>query len=246
MLNLWAASFYEVPAASLEDDDVLLCELAMCDPVRWSAVRDVVLRGWVRCADKRLYHPVVAERALETWKGRKGYRDRLAIARAARKAKSAEKADSDSMIEAVIEPVIGPVIDLKVQGISCKVQDSKKEKEDSPPKPPKREVRGTDMDPDFCRFWDIYPRKDGKGAARAAWRAALKKADPETIITGCVAYQFNLDRKYIPHPSTWLNGERWLQAKEDDHFDPVLRAAGLIPEDFALDGENAHEWKLLQ
>src|SRR5687767_3289068 len=67
MLNLWMASWHEIPASSLEDDDDVLCDKAMCSPEAWDDVRSAVLHGWVRCSDGRLYHPVVAEQALEAW-----------------------------------------------------------------------------------------------------------------------------------------------------------------------------------
>lgn len=68
MMNLWCSAWHEVPAASLEDDDDVLSDYAMCPPERWADVRRDVLRGWVKCSDGRLYHPVVAEKALEAWK----------------------------------------------------------------------------------------------------------------------------------------------------------------------------------
>lgn len=71
--NLWARSWHEVPAASLEDDDDVLADAAMCSPEEWPNVRDAALRGWVKCEDGRLYHPVVAEKALEAWKAKKEY-----------------------------------------------------------------------------------------------------------------------------------------------------------------------------
>jgi hypothetical protein len=67
MINLWTASWHDHPAASLEDDDDVLADLAMCDPHKWSKIRDDVMRGWVKCSDGRLYHPVVAEKAIEAW-----------------------------------------------------------------------------------------------------------------------------------------------------------------------------------
>jgi hypothetical protein len=62
---LWLESWHQVPAASLPDDDRMLAHLAKCS--RWSKVREHALRGWVKCADGRLYHKVVAEKALEAW-----------------------------------------------------------------------------------------------------------------------------------------------------------------------------------
>lgn len=66
---LWAASWHQVPAASLPDDDRVLSNLAGYGRgvKDWKRVRDGALRGWVKCSDGRLYHPVVAEKALEAW-----------------------------------------------------------------------------------------------------------------------------------------------------------------------------------
>ena len=64
----------------------------------------------------------------------------------------------------------------------------------------------------FETFWTIYPRKIGKGAAKAAFEKACKKESPETIIevAGFYANKSDLpDLQFIPHPSTWLNQERW-------------------------------------
>ncbi len=67
VVNLWAACWHEAPAASLEDDDDVLADAAMCSPDRWPEVRADVMRGWVKCADRRLYHRTVAEKARESW-----------------------------------------------------------------------------------------------------------------------------------------------------------------------------------
>ncbi|WP_231642996.1 YdaU family protein [Ralstonia syzygii] len=69
---LWCASWHQVPAASMPDDDMWLASQAnyaargKIDKA-WNKVRAGALRGWVKCADGRLYHPVVAEQALEAW-----------------------------------------------------------------------------------------------------------------------------------------------------------------------------------
>lgn len=62
---LWFESWHQVPAASLPSDDRLLKRLADSD--KWGKVKAQALRGWVLCADGRMYHPVVAEKALESW-----------------------------------------------------------------------------------------------------------------------------------------------------------------------------------
>jgi len=70
----------------------------------------------------------------------------------------------------------------------------------------------TGSDGDFDKFWQSVPRKVGKGQARKAYRAALKKTDAETIQIGIEKFAASVigkDPTYIAHPSSWLNGERW-------------------------------------
>jgi hypothetical protein len=70
MLNLWTAAWHERPAGSLEDDDDVLANFAMCSPEKWPKVKTEVLRGWVKCNDQRLYHPVVIEKVRESWRSK--------------------------------------------------------------------------------------------------------------------------------------------------------------------------------
>lgn len=76
IINLWTGCWHEVPAASVEDDDDFLADLAMCDPAAWDEVREDVLHGFIRCSDGRLYHPVVAEKAKEAWAAKQERRRR--------------------------------------------------------------------------------------------------------------------------------------------------------------------------
>jgi len=69
---LWSAAWHQVPAASLPDDDRFLAKAAGYGRVvkEWMNLREGALHGWVKCADGRLYHPVVAEKALESWRAK--------------------------------------------------------------------------------------------------------------------------------------------------------------------------------
>lgn len=68
-LNLWMSSWHQVPAASLSDDDVILTKAAGLgrDLRSWRKIKAEAIRGWIKCDDGLLYHPVVAEYALEAW-----------------------------------------------------------------------------------------------------------------------------------------------------------------------------------
>lgn len=93
-----------------------------------------------------------------------------------------------------------------------------------PKKPRARSWDNIDLntDPDFCAFWDAYPRKVDKGHARKAWISVMKKGgvEPAAIIAGAVAYRNDPQRKpditFTAHASTWLNGERWTDYDETD------------------------------
>lgn len=64
----------------------------------------------------------------------------------------------------------------------------------------------------FDDAWAAYPRKVGKGAARKAWEKAKAKVAPDVLSANLAEYVDSLagaDTRYIPHLSTWLNGERW-------------------------------------
>lgn len=85
--------------------------------------------------------------------------------------------------------------------------------------PPPKAPQGADG-PFFARFWDAYPRKVGKGAARKAW--AKLRAD-EGLLRAILAAverdksteQWRRDGgQYIPYPATWLNQCRWEDEPE--------------------------------
>lgn len=62
---------------------------------------------------------------------------------------------------------------------------------------------------EFDEFWLAYPRKVGKGDARKAYPKALLKTTHEAILAAVAKIPTN-EPKFIPHPATWLNAERWL------------------------------------
>ena len=69
---LWAAAWHQVPAGSMPDSDNWIAKAAgylsrgRIDP-HWKDVRNGAMRGFVLCSDGRWYHPVVCEKANESW-----------------------------------------------------------------------------------------------------------------------------------------------------------------------------------
>lgn len=66
---LWCASWHQVPAASLPNNDRELSNLAGFGRVvkEWRKVREQALALFVLCSDGRLYHRIVAEKAIAAW-----------------------------------------------------------------------------------------------------------------------------------------------------------------------------------
>ncbi|WP_051940743.1 hypothetical protein [Phaeacidiphilus oryzae] len=90
------------------------------------------------------------------------------------------------------------------------------QKRDSSPHPPAPSAHSSTDG--FAEFWETYPRKIGKGHARKAWAAAIKGgADPAEILAAAARHAdawkaAHTDQRFIPHPTTWLHGERYDDA----------------------------------
>ena len=69
----WCKSWNQIPGGSLPDDDQIL-EALSCSKA-WKKVKPMAMRGWVKCSDGRLYHPVVAQNAMQAWGGREDHRE---------------------------------------------------------------------------------------------------------------------------------------------------------------------------
>lgn len=75
--------------------------------------------------------------------------------------------------------------------------------------------QGDACDEMFNRFWALYPRKGKKQAARRAW----DKLKPDRALCSQMSRALKAQMRsedwqreggrYIPYPSSWLNGRRW-------------------------------------
>ena len=74
-LALWCKAWAQIPAGSLPSDDRILAHLSGAGTA-WRKVKAMALRNWIACSDGRLYHPVVAEKALEAWDRREEWSEK--------------------------------------------------------------------------------------------------------------------------------------------------------------------------
>ncbi len=68
----------------------------------------------------------------------------------------------------------------------------------------------------FAEFWNAYPRRKDRNRAQKAYAQALKRGDAQTIFEGLRKQRNDMlmriaqgESKYVPHPTTWLNNDRW-------------------------------------
>lgn len=99
MLNLWMRAWHEVPAGTIEADDDILADAAMCTPDQWQVMKDDLLHGWELIGD-RYVHSIVTEIATEA--AEKLNRDR-------RRTKAARASKSHSASDGCNSPVTAPV-----------------------------------------------------------------------------------------------------------------------------------------
>jgi uncharacterized protein YdaU (DUF1376 family) len=90
-------------------------------------------------------------------------------------------------------------------------------------------VRASDA---FDAWWDFYPRKAGKDAARKAYAMALKRgATDADLALGLQRQRWPDEVRFIPHPATWLNQGRWQD-------DPDASAPSRSKDDWIYDDAN--------
>lgn len=126
-----------------------------------------------------------------------------------------------------IRSIADSVQDSVQDSIQVGVQDgSALNKQDKTRQDKKRKNTKKENPAGFDRFWQAYPRKDGKANALKSWRKiSPDEALLETIIDAVTRQKQGPNwqkegGKYIPFPATWLNQRRW----EDRGVD--LPAAG--------------------
>jgi hypothetical protein len=112
---LWSRSWGQVPAASMPNDERLLARACGVSVSEWRTLAPVALKGWDLCSDGRLYHPVVAEKALTAWIERLSLQERSAKGNAAKYGRTVDGHLFAQAIDAAVAclAVVAPALALK-------------------------------------------------------------------------------------------------------------------------------------
>ncbi len=94
------------------------------------------------------------------------------------------------------------------------------------------------VDHSFNEFWTVYPKKVDKLKAEKLYATIIKtkRATALQLLDGARRYaaaKAGTERKFIKHPSTWLNAGGWLD--EPEH---TARPAKTTQADTAISGFN--------
>lgn len=75
----------------------------------------------------------------------------------------------------------------------------------------------------FNAFWELYPRKVNKKKSKEKFLKVCKDENTYNSIMHGLKKQIKSVEwqkdggQYVPHPTTWLNGERWLDEVDELH-----------------------------
>lgn len=190
ILNLWMRAWTEAPAGSIEDDDDVLADAAMCPPDKFGQVKEDALRGWILCRDGRWYHPTVCEIALETWEKRTGAEKK----RAEDRERKRKEREASRHSQAVQDVSAGQTQDKD----DCPAENALKGREEKVREGKKVEARATRLPTDWqptdedwkfaqgegmtvpeieteaAKFRDYWTAKGGKDGRKLDWNATWR------------------------------------------------------------------------
>lgn len=229
---LWCRAWRQVPAASLPDDDRILAQLSGAG-AKWRRVKELALRGFVRCSDGRLYHPVIAEKALEAWEHREDFFEKSgnSSARQQRWRERQRTISSELRLLGVTPPQGASLRELDRLLVDAKASTSPstamstRDARDMP-------LTGTGQDKEkalgagapatgFEILWKTLPRRAGnnpKRAAEKAFRARLsEKHTLQEMLDGAGRYAKFVratgkeGTEYVMRASTFLGADKPFQ-----------------------------------
>jgi hypothetical protein len=196
-LKLWCKAWQQVPASSLPEDDRILASLSGTGRL-WAKVKPMALRGFVKCSDGRLYHPVIAEKALDAWGHRKAQRER-AVKRWEKYGNAAAYAVAQPTADAAALPGTGTGTEIG-----------------NKPQPRSRAAKAAPAG--FDEFWTAYPKRTGnnpRGAAERAFAARLRDGVTASAMTVAAASYARFceatgkgGSEYVMRASTFLGPDR--------------------------------------
>jgi len=203
-IKLWWAAWQQCPAGSLPDDDNALCRYADLgrDLRTWKRIKQVALRGFIKCSDGRLYHKLLCEEARSAYARRVKERERKAELRSARRNLSSSETTKDVQMScgtgdgtSAGQDAGHPADRTRTEPGTSRVdrdrtetgQDKVSLPSEAPtrelalfvevpkvPRPTKEAEAPAELEAAFAEFWAAYPTHAGKDMAKRNFFAAAQ------------------------------------------------------------------------
>lgn len=194
---------------SLPNDDKRLASIARATPEQWASMKATLSEFFTEAwRHKRIEAEL--EKSKQAYERRALAGKKGGISKASNAVAMPEQCSSNHS-----------TLLYSTETLTDTLTDSSLRSESSPssaPKPPERTNGASRLPPavisDFETFWQAWPHKVGKGAARKAFEKAAKKTSIQEILLAVDRYAVAKprDRPWC-NPATWLNQERWLDVE---------------------------------
>jgi hypothetical protein len=209
LLMLWLTAWKQVPCGSLPDSDELIAARVGMVQKLFSKHRTILLRGWWRADDGRLYHDVIAEQVIGMLNIKRSEKER----KAAYRAKMAES-------EAISVPKVSQGCPTGQTGEShgCPPAGTLPEPEPEPEPEPIKEERDNQAAPGHPPI--VPSKKKTRSSSEItfnAWREQIK-ATGEKAISEYQPVWVYAEKTGIPND--WIN-LAWIMFKKRYDTDPV-------------------------
>lgn len=235
LLRLMAHAARQNPFGSLPNDPELLSAMVGLTLPRWNKIADVVMgAAFVHCSDDRWYCPLMTDELspvqqdtdAKPAKAKKPVSPALSAKRAEAAAASHAKrkanlqTDDAKIANDELQNCKPVANELQNGGIKGGDLDLDQEL-DSDLNQNLKNIRAASQHTKdaiakkFDVFWAAYPKKTDRKKAFAAFTKINPSEDLlQTMLSGIAAWssKWIAEPQYTPHPTTWLNGERWNDA----------------------------------
>jgi len=202
LVVLWMTSWMNAPCGTYPDDDEVIAGRIQMPFNLFRVHREVLMRGWERCSDGRLYHDVVTELVMRMISSRKS--DRIRQARYASKTPSQHNQHD-------------------IQNLTRESGGLTRTNVLPPHPHPKAIKKNTSpiASAEFENFWTSYGKKVGRQAALREWA----KLDPKDdllakILQASISQAKTTEQKFRKDPERWLRDRRWEDQRQQALMPP--------------------------
>lgn len=218
LLFMWLTAWSkQVPCGSFPDDEEVIRAACRIPASTWPKLRGVLLRGWWKADDGRLYHPTLTKRVLEMRAKRRSDADRTAAKRAR------DAAEADAGHADVTRDTRATTAGVPPESSTDHRPKNKDISHPSGAHPPAGGLAAG-----FADFWVAWPkgeRKQDKAKCLDHWkRNALHLKAAEILADVRVKRGTQKWAEgYIEAPLVYLRGKRW-----EDGVEPEAPPAAVV------------------